>query len=125
MLELLVILALGLGFMWLTTRKSRRMNRDAMDFRANLEVGTEVITRSGCIGTIVAIDDDVVTLESAPGSTTRWVRAAIDKATEPPAAAAADDDDEDDAMDDLADDVEVPDDASSLTRDTGEENGKS
>ena len=42
-----------------------------------LEVGEEVMTTSGIIGTITAIDDEVLHLEVAPGVTLRIVRAAI------------------------------------------------
>ncbi|HEX4821638.1 MAG TPA: preprotein translocase subunit YajC [Acidimicrobiales bacterium] len=42
-----------------------------------LEVGNEVMTTSGIIGTITAIDDEVLHLEVAPGVTLRIVRAAI------------------------------------------------
>jgi len=42
-----------------------------------LEVGDEVMTTSGIIGTITAIDDEVLHLEVAPGVTLRIVRAAI------------------------------------------------
>jgi preprotein translocase subunit YajC len=42
-----------------------------------LEVGDEVMTTSGILGTITAIDDEVLHLEVAPGVTLRIVRAAI------------------------------------------------
>ena len=42
-----------------------------------LEVGDEVMTTSGIIGTITAIDDEVLHLEVAQGVTLRIVRAAI------------------------------------------------
>src|SRR3954454_11406037 len=42
-----------------------------------LEVGQEVMTTSGIIGTITAIDDEVLHLEVSPGVRLRIVRAAI------------------------------------------------
>src|SRR5947209_1541128 len=42
-----------------------------------LEAGDEVMTTSGIIGTITAIDDEVLHLEVAPGVTLRIVRAAV------------------------------------------------
>jgi preprotein translocase subunit YajC len=42
-----------------------------------LEEGDEVMTTSGILGTITAIDDEVIHLEVAPGVTLRIVRAAI------------------------------------------------
>ena len=35
-------------------------------------------------GTVVAVDGDVVTLETAPGVTSRWLKPAIAKLVEPP-----------------------------------------
>jgi preprotein translocase subunit YajC len=83
-MELLLPFALVLGVMWLMTSRTRKQQRAAADFRANLEVGQEVMTGSGLYGTIVAIDGDTVTLESTPGSRTRWIRAAIAKLVPPP-----------------------------------------
>jgi preprotein translocase subunit YajC len=42
-----------------------------------LDEGDEVMTTSGILGTITAIDEEVVHLEVAPGVTLRVVRAAI------------------------------------------------
>ena len=42
-----------------------------------LEEGDEVMTTSGILGTITALDDEVLHLEVAPGVTLRIVRAAI------------------------------------------------
>ena len=82
-MELLLPFALVLGVMWLMTSRTRKQQRAAADFRANLEVGQEVMTGSGLYGTIVAIDGDTITLESTPGSRTRWIRAAIAKLVPP------------------------------------------
>ena len=136
-MELPIILALGLGAMWFMTRKSRMQQKTAADFRANLAPGQEVMTGSGLFATIVAVEDDVVTLETSPGVTSRWLRPAIAKLVDPPVVddeVDEDDDadlDEDDelAPDDATDEsdaevdgsqVDVPDDASSLMKDPGE-----
>jgi preprotein translocase subunit YajC len=53
-----------------------------------LEEGDEVMTTSGIIGTITAIDDEVLHLEVSPGVRLRIVRAAIARRMtepEPPA----------------------------------------
>ena len=44
---------------------------------SRLEEGDEVMTTSGILGTITAIDDQVLHLEVSPGVTLRIVRAAI------------------------------------------------
>jgi preprotein translocase subunit YajC len=121
--DLSFLLILGLAFvaLWLMTGRTRKQQREAADFRANLAEGDEVMTASGLFGTVVAVDDDVVTLESTPGSQTRWLRAAIAKRVDAPVADELDDEDEADELEDeLEDDahpaiIEVPDDLSALT----------
>jgi preprotein translocase subunit YajC len=124
-MELIIILVLAFGAMWLMTNRTRKQQRKAGDFRANLEVGQEVMTGSGLYGTIVALDGDTITLESTPGNQSRWIRAAISKLVEPPVVeeATADDAGEyvaDDAIDGrVAHDadgqvIDVPDDLSSM-----------
>ncbi|MFI2752094.1 preprotein translocase subunit YajC [Cellulomonas sp. P22] len=119
----LLIIALAFGAMWLMTSRTRKQQRQVSDFRANLEVGQEVMTGSGLFGTIVAIDDDIITLESTPGNESRWLRAAIAKLVEPPVEDESDGDDDEDYDEDdenesygAADDevIEVPDDLSTL-----------
>jgi preprotein translocase subunit YajC len=97
-MEMLLPLALVVGVMWLMSSRNRKQQRQAADFRANLEVGQDVMTGSGLYGTIVDVDGDTITLESTPGNRTRWIRAAIAKLVEPvePADDALDDDVADD-----------------------------
>jgi preprotein translocase subunit YajC len=97
-MEMLIILALAFGAMYLVTNRTRKQQRAAADFRANLEVGQEVMTGSGLYGTIVAVDGDTITLESMPGNQSRWIRAAIAKLV--PADDTADDTLEDDVDED-------------------------
>ncbi|WP_242448578.1 preprotein translocase subunit YajC [Cellulomonas sp. WB94] len=122
----LVIILIAFGAMWLMSSRTRKQQRAAADFRSHLAPGQEVMTGSGMFGTVVAVDDDVITIESTPGSQTRWLRAAIAKVIEPPVDADEDDADKDDAADDDvdgADDtvVDVPDDLSSLPPARGDE----
>ena len=126
----LVILAVALGALWLMSNRTRKQQRTAAEFRNNLVAGDEVMTASGLLGTVVAVEDDVITLESSPGNQTRWIRAAIAKKIEPVVEIDDVDDVEDDELqDDLHDDavsdadrisranddvIDVPDDLSSL-----------
>ncbi|WNB87346.1 preprotein translocase subunit YajC [Cellulomonas sp. ATA003] len=104
----LIILLVAFGAMWLMTSRTRKQQREAADFRANLEVGQEVMTGSGLYGTIVAVDGDTITLESTPGNETRWIRAAIAKLVPPTDDAVADEEYEDDeATDEYADEEYV------------------
>ena len=136
--SMLVIVVLALGAMWLMTSRTRKQQRKAGDFRANLEVDQEVMTGSGYFGTIVDIDGDTITLESPPGSQSRWIRAAIAKVVEPVEdedeyddedAEDLDDEVTDDVADDVTDDddddmIDVPDDVSSLDPHTEEDTDK-
>lgn len=117
----LAILAVAFGAMWLMTSRTRKQQKAAADFRANLAPGQEVMTGSGLFATVVDIDDDVVTLETSPGVTSRWLRPAIAKLVEPPVI--DEDADEEPAdeegtpgfIEDNGPELQVPDDASSLT----------
>jgi preprotein translocase subunit YajC len=142
--ELFIILALALGAMWLMSSRTRKQQRKASEFRNNLVEGDEVMTASGLLGTVVAVEDDVITLESCSGSYSRWIRAAIAKKIEPPVEVADDDadseyedgveiDDENDAVSDADrisrandDVIDVPDDLSTLppARKDGEQDTK-
>jgi preprotein translocase subunit YajC len=116
-MELLLPLAVAFGFLYLMTRRTRKMQKEATSFRENLLPGQEVMTGSGLFGTVVAAEGDRITLETSPGVTSQWLRAAIAKVVEPPVV-------DDEAMDEAGDLDEtrtvdpverVPDDASSLT----------
>lgn len=95
---LLTLLLLFAVVLWFMSSRSRRQQREQSDFRANLEVGQEVMTGSGLFGVVVDVDGDVITLESA-GSQSMWLRAAIAKLAEPPFAPVGDDEDDEDAAD--------------------------
>lgn len=112
-MEFFIILLLAFGAMWLMTARTRKQQKEAAAFRANLEPGQEVMTGSGMFGTIVAVEDDIVTLETAPGVSSRWLRPAIAKLVDPPV------EDEDDDLDEDDDDVEDEVDEVSTTTDSG------
>ncbi|MBD3778532.1 MULTISPECIES: preprotein translocase subunit YajC [unclassified Cellulomonas] len=80
----LLILAIGLGAMFLLSSRQRKAQRQQLSFRDNLQPGQEVMTGSGMYGTVVEVEDDVVTLESTPGNRSRWIKAAIARLVEPP-----------------------------------------
>lgn len=129
----LIILVLGGGMLWFMSRRTRKQQQEAARFRDNLEAGQEVMTGSGLFGTVVEVEGDRVTLEIAPGSTSQWLKAAIAKVVEPP----LEDEDEEpedgeeleyedeDGADEIDgeewEEIEAPDDASSLTPDKDDE----
>jgi preprotein translocase subunit YajC len=124
----LIVILIAFGAMWLMSSRTRKQQRAAAEFRSRLAAGQEVMTGSGMFGTVVEVDDDIITIESAPGNRSRWLRAAIAKVIEPPVEDLQDDgtyeagtkgalreQDEDDSI------VEVPDDLSSLPPARGDE----
>ncbi|MBD8061236.1 preprotein translocase subunit YajC [Oceanitalea stevensii] len=111
-MEFLILIAVFGLMMWMMSRGAKKQRQAAAELRNSLEVGQQVMTASGFFGTIVDVDGDVITLESTPGVETMWKREAIHSVTEPPFAVV----DEETADDEDVTTVEVPDDASSLTR---------
>jgi len=122
-LSFLFILIIAFGALWLMSSRTRKQQRAASEFRNNLVAGDEVMTGSGLFGTVVDVEDDVITLETSPGGArTRWIRAAIAKRIDPVVEDTTDDDELEPAdaeADRLtrADDevIDVPDDLSSLS----------
>ena len=73
-------LILMLVFLWFVmSRQSRSRKQQALEVQEKLAPGVEVMTTAGLIGTVDSFDDEIVTLEVAPGVTNRYVRAAIGK----------------------------------------------
>jgi preprotein translocase subunit YajC len=68
----------------LLVRPARARQRRALENRRAIEPGLEVTTTAGLIATVVAVDDDTVTLEVAPGVHSRYVKAAIGRVNTPP-----------------------------------------
>lgn len=54
-----------------------RQRKDIRETQASLEVGVEVLTAAGMIGTVAEVSDDTVTLVSDDGHRTRWVRGSV------------------------------------------------
>jgi preprotein translocase subunit YajC len=76
-------------FFLLIVRPQRRQAAARRALIQALEVGDEVITAGGIYGTIVAIDDDVLTIVVAPGVELQFAREAIARRrTEPEPATA-------------------------------------
>ena len=67
------------GFYFLLIRPQRNRQRAQQALVASLEVGDDIMTTGGIFGTIIEIDDDegTVTVEIAPGTRIRMLRAGI------------------------------------------------
>lgn len=83
MIILLYLVLLAAAFFFLVVRPQRRQLAARRQLIASLEVGDEVITAGGIYGTIVAMDDRVVTLQVADGVELRLAREAV--SSRPPA----------------------------------------
>lgn len=65
------------GFMYLASRRQKRAMQATIDLHESLRSGDRVHTTSGLQATVVAITDDTVDLEIAPGVVTTWMKLAI------------------------------------------------
>ena len=73
-----LLLVLGLALVLLLQfSRVRRQQREVRATQAAVEVGAEVLTASGMLGTVVEASDATVTLRGEDGQRTRWVRAAV------------------------------------------------
>lgn len=99
------LLLMGVIFYFLLIRPQSRRAKAQRELLNTVSVGDEVVTTAGVYGTVTAIDDedDVLTLEIAPGTRIRMVRAGIGRILR-------DEDDVDDSIDlDDESDVSAPD----------------
>ncbi|OBA59033.1 preprotein translocase subunit YajC [Mycobacterium sp. 1100029.7] len=65
------------GFMYLASRRQKRAMQATIDLHESLQPGDRVHTTSGMEATVVALTDDTVDLEIAPGVVTTWMKLAI------------------------------------------------
>ncbi|RPF21105.1 preprotein translocase subunit YajC [Myceligenerans xiligouense] len=75
---LILIIALA-AMLFFTTSRSRKQQRAAAEFREGLQPGVEVMTQSGMVGVVVAVDTarQLVRIESSDGHVTDWVMPAV------------------------------------------------
>ncbi len=65
------------GFMYFASRRQKRAMQATIDLHESLQPGDRVHTTSGLEATVVAITDDTIDLEIAPGVVTTWMKLAI------------------------------------------------
>ena len=73
----LLVLLLPFALLIFIVFSQRRRAQQVQAMQSSLSVGDEVVTTSGLYGTIVALDEKVVTLDTGAGSTLRYDRRAI------------------------------------------------
>jgi len=83
---LLIVLLFGVMY-FMMIRPQQRRRREAQAMQSTLGPGDQIVTIGGLHGTVVAVDDDVATLEIAPGVHARYARPAIARVVNPKPAA--------------------------------------
>jgi preprotein translocase subunit YajC len=73
---LFLLLLFGVVY-FLMIRPQQKRRREAQTMQSSLGAGDKIVTIGGLHGTVVQIDDDVATLEIAPGVTVQFARQAI------------------------------------------------
>lgn len=75
--ELLLIVVALLGFWLIVMRPARVQQRKVAELQAEISVGDEVVITAGIFGTVVALEDERVQLEVAPGTVITVARAVL------------------------------------------------
>jgi preprotein translocase subunit YajC len=78
-----LLIAIPLVLLVLLTLQGRRRGRALREAQSQVTPGAEVMTGAGLFATVVSVDGDQVTLETAPGQTSRWLRQAVVKVVTP------------------------------------------
>jgi preprotein translocase subunit YajC len=109
------LILMGVVFYFLLIRPQQRRSRQQQALLRSVEVGDEIVTTGGVFGTVTDIDedDDVITVEIAPGTQIKMLRGGIGRRlTEDDEVYDEDDDDDDDADEaeghDASDDQQGP-----------------
>ncbi|MER7364985.1 preprotein translocase subunit YajC [Nonomuraea wenchangensis] len=81
--SILPLILLVVVFYFLLIRPQRKRQQEAIQMQNSLTPGSRVMTTTGLFATVVAVDNEDVVLEVAPGVETRWVKAAIGRVVAP------------------------------------------
>ncbi|MFC4533448.1 preprotein translocase subunit YajC [Sphaerisporangium dianthi] len=77
------LILLVVVFYFLLIRPQRKRQQEQAQMQNNVTPGTRVMTTTGLFATVIAVEDDDVVLEIAPGVETRWVKASIGRVLVP------------------------------------------
>ncbi|MFE3451062.1 preprotein translocase subunit YajC [Nonomuraea sp. NPDC059194] len=83
LMNILPLVLLVVVFYFLLIRPQRKRQQEAAQMQNSLAPGARVMTTTGLFATVVAVDNEDVILEVAPGIETRWVKAAIGRVLTP------------------------------------------
>ncbi|WP_202637863.1 preprotein translocase subunit YajC [Bailinhaonella thermotolerans] len=81
--QLLPFILIIVVFYFLLIRPQRKRQQEQLRMQSSLAPGTRVMTTAGLYATVVAVDDDDVILEVAPGVESRYVKGAIARVVTP------------------------------------------
>jgi preprotein translocase subunit YajC len=73
---LFLLLLFGVVY-FLMIRPQQKRRREAQSMQSSLGAGDRIVTIGGLHGTVMSIDDNIATLEIAPGVTVQFARQAI------------------------------------------------
>ena len=62
---LLAMFAVFIFFYFFMARSQKKKDRETEELRANIDVGDEVVTIGGIIGTVVSLKDDFIVIETS------------------------------------------------------------
>ncbi|HET6625721.1 MAG TPA: preprotein translocase subunit YajC [Nocardioidaceae bacterium] len=79
---ILPLVLIVLAFWFLVIRPSRKRQQDMTRVQNSVEAGSRVMLGSGIYGTVVAVADDTVQLEVAPGTAIKVARQAVVRVVE-------------------------------------------
>jgi len=110
LITFLPLILIGGAFYFVLIRPQQKRAKAQQALIRSVEVGDEVLTTAGVYGTIIDIDDetDVITLEIAPGTRIRMVRAGIGRRIVEDEYEDYDEDDDDADEDDTSDEPHGP-----------------
>ncbi|MFD1931878.1 MULTISPECIES: preprotein translocase subunit YajC [Nonomuraea] len=83
LMNILPLVLLVVVFYFLLIRPQRKRQQEAVQMQNSLAPGARVMTTTGLFATVVAVDNEDVILEVAPGVETRWVKAAVGRVLTP------------------------------------------
>lgn len=79
---ILPLVLIVLAFWFLVIRPARKRQQDMARTQSSVEVGSQVMLGSGIYGTVVAVADDTLQLEMAPGTVVKVARQAVVRVVE-------------------------------------------
>ena len=99
LVTLLPVILIGVVFYFLLFRPQRRRQQQQAQMQRQIQPGQRVMTTAGMLADVVAVEDDSIVLEIAPGVEVRFVKAAVGQVIP--------DDEEDEDVEDVEDETET------------------